>query len=95
MRAITERSRAKLNRCSSLLRSVRKARGQFLDKMGKRMSEDNDWSADIAKLSMPVLLVFADYDSISQNHVAEFFELLGGGVISSPCRRCRRSSPRS
>ena len=53
---------------------------QFLDKMGKMMGEDYDWSADIAKLPMPVLLVFADNDSISQKHVAEFFALLGGGV---------------
>jgi pimeloyl-ACP methyl ester carboxylesterase len=53
---------------------------QFLDKMGKMLSEDYDWSADIAKLPMPVLLVFADNDSISQKHVAEFFALLGGGV---------------
>jgi hypothetical protein len=29
---------------------------------------------------MPVLLVFADNDSISQKHVAQFFALLGGGV---------------
>jgi pimeloyl-ACP methyl ester carboxylesterase len=53
---------------------------QFLDKMGRMMSEDYDWSADIAKLAMPVLLVFADNDSISQKHVAQFFALLGGGV---------------
>jgi len=53
---------------------------QFLDKMGKMLSEDYDWSADIAKLPMPVLLVFADNDSVSQKHIAEFFALLGGGV---------------
>ena len=53
---------------------------QFLDKMGNLMSEDYDWSADIAKLPMPVLLVFADNDSVSQRHIAEFFGLLGGGV---------------
>jgi pimeloyl-ACP methyl ester carboxylesterase len=53
---------------------------QFLDKMGKLLSQDYDWSADIAKLPMPVLLVFADNDSVSQKHVAEFFALLGGGV---------------
>ena len=53
---------------------------RFLDKMGKMMSEDYDWSADIAKLPMPVLLVFADNDSVSQKHIAEFFGLLGGGV---------------
>jgi hypothetical protein len=44
------------------------------------MSEDYDWSADIAKLPMLVLLVFADNDSIPQKHVAEFFALVGGGV---------------
>ncbi len=53
---------------------------QFLDKMGKLMSEDYNWSANIAKLPMPVLLVFADNDSVSQKHIAEFFALLGGGV---------------
>jgi pimeloyl-ACP methyl ester carboxylesterase len=53
---------------------------QFLDKMGKVLSEDYDWSGEIAKLPIPVLLVFADNDSISQNHIAEFFALLGGGM---------------
>jgi pimeloyl-ACP methyl ester carboxylesterase len=53
---------------------------RFLDKMGKMMTEDYDWSAEIAKLVIPVLLVFADNDSVSQKHIAEFFALLGGGV---------------
>jgi len=44
------------------------------------MSEDYAWSTEIAKLPMPVLLVFADNDSVSQRHIAEFFALLGGGV---------------
>jgi pimeloyl-ACP methyl ester carboxylesterase len=53
---------------------------QFLEKLGKLMSEDYDWSAEIAKLPMPVLLVFTDNDSVPQKHIAEFFALLGGGV---------------
>ena len=53
---------------------------RFLDKLGKMMSEDYDWSTDIAKLPMSVLLVFADNDSVSQKRIAEFFALLGGGV---------------
>ena len=53
---------------------------RFLDKFGKMMGTDYDWSADIAKLSMPVLLVFADNDAVSQRQVAEFFALLGGGL---------------
>lgn len=53
---------------------------QFLDKMGKMMSASYDWSADVKKLPMPVMLVFTDNDSVSQKHIAEFFALLGGGV---------------
>src|SRR2546430_5296923 len=53
---------------------------QFLDKMGKMMGASYDWSADVKKLPMPVMLIFADNDSVSQKHIAEFFALLGGGV---------------
>ena len=49
-------------------------------KMGKMMGGSYDWSADVKKLPMPVMLVFADNDSVSQKHIAEFFALLGGGV---------------
>jgi hypothetical protein len=52
----------------------------FLDKMGELMSQDYDWSTEIAALPMPVLLVFADNDSVPQTHVAQFFALVGGGV---------------
>lgn len=52
----------------------------FLDKMGKLISTDYDWSAEIAKLPMPVLLVFSDNDSIPPKSIAEFFGLLGGGL---------------
>jgi pimeloyl-ACP methyl ester carboxylesterase len=53
---------------------------RFLDKMGRLMGEDYDWSAEIATLPMRVLLVFADNDSVPQRHVAEFFALVGGGL---------------
>jgi pimeloyl-ACP methyl ester carboxylesterase len=53
---------------------------QFLDKMGTMMGASYDWSADVKTLPMPVMLVFADNDSVSQKHIADFFALLGGGV---------------
>jgi pimeloyl-ACP methyl ester carboxylesterase len=53
---------------------------QFLDKIGKMLGASYDWSAEVKKLPMPVLLAFADNDSVSQKHIAEFFALLGGGV---------------
>ena len=33
--------------------------------MGKMMTEDDDWSAEIAELVIPVLPVFADNHSVS------------------------------
>ena len=53
---------------------------QFLDKMGKLLSAHYDWSAEVKKRPMPVLLIYADHDSISQQHIADFFALLGGGI---------------
>ena len=53
---------------------------QSLDKLGKMMGEDYDWCADVAKLPMPILLAYADHDSISQRHIADFrrgYEIAG------------------
>ena len=41
-----------------------------------------------------MLLVFADNDSISQNHIAEFFALLGGGVKEPGWRNTQLSKSR-
>jgi pimeloyl-ACP methyl ester carboxylesterase len=38
-----------------------------------------DWSAGIAALTMPTLLIFGDADSIRPEHILELFRLLGGG----------------
>ena len=51
----------------------------LLGKMGELMRQDYDWSQEVAKLELPTLLVFADADSVSPGHAAEFYGLLGGG----------------
>ncbi|WP_229403572.1 alpha/beta fold hydrolase [Micromonospora okii] len=48
-------------------------------KSGDLLRRDYDWSAQVAALAAPTLLVFADADSVPTGHVAEFFGLLGGG----------------
>jgi pimeloyl-ACP methyl ester carboxylesterase len=40
---------------------------------------DYDWSADVAGIKTPTLLVYGDWDAVRTSHVASFFELLGGG----------------
>jgi pimeloyl-ACP methyl ester carboxylesterase len=52
----------------------------LLDRMGELMKKDYDWRAEIRQLQMPTLLLFADHDAVSTRHIAEFFELFGGGV---------------
>jgi pimeloyl-ACP methyl ester carboxylesterase len=53
---------------------------QVVDRMGELMRKDYDWRAEISKLPMPVLLLFADHDAVSMRHIAEFYALFGGGV---------------
>ena len=40
---------------------------------------DYDWSADVARLPMPVMIVVGDADGMPPSHAVEFFGLLGGG----------------
>lgn len=51
----------------------------LIDKMGEMMRRDYDWSAEVAALTMPTLLVIGDADGMPPSHAAQFFELLGGG----------------
>ncbi|WP_433247064.1 alpha/beta fold hydrolase [Streptosporangium sp. CA-135522] len=51
----------------------------MIEKTGERLKTDYDWSAEVAKLEIPTLLVFADADSIRPDHIVEFYGLLGGG----------------
>ncbi len=40
---------------------------------------DYDWSAQVASLPMPVMIVVGDADGLPPSHAVEFFGLLGGG----------------
>jgi len=49
------------------------------DKMGDALRQNYDWSAEIALLKLPTMLVFGDADGLPPIEAARFFELLGGG----------------
>jgi pimeloyl-ACP methyl ester carboxylesterase len=53
---------------------------RLLDAMGDFMRQSYDWSADVARLKMPVMLVFGDADMIRPEHEIKFYQLLGGGL---------------
>ncbi len=48
-------------------------------KTGQLVSQDYDWSAGVAAINAPTLLVVGDADAVRPAHAVEFFELLGGG----------------
>jgi pimeloyl-ACP methyl ester carboxylesterase len=52
---------------------------RLLDAMGEAMRKPYDWSADVRKLTMPVMIVFGDGDMYRPEHVVRFYQLLGGG----------------
>src|SRR5437773_4605686 len=52
---------------------------KLLDKMGAYMKKSYDWSEDVKKLTMPVLLIYGDSDMITLDHAVSFYHLLGGG----------------
>jgi pimeloyl-ACP methyl ester carboxylesterase len=53
---------------------------KLLDRMGELMRKPYDWSDDVKKLSMPVMLVYGDSDMIRPEHIVQFYHLLGGGL---------------
>lgn len=53
---------------------------KLLDQMGNWMRSEYDWSADVPKLKMPVMLVYADADMYRPEHEIKFYQLLGGGL---------------
>ena len=48
-------------------------------KTGDLLRREYDWSAQVAALTVPTMLVYADADSIPVYHMADFYGLLGGG----------------
>jgi pimeloyl-ACP methyl ester carboxylesterase len=53
---------------------------KLLDRMGEMMRKPYDWSEDVKKLKMPVMLVYADSDMFRPEHIVKFYQLLGGGL---------------
>ena len=53
---------------------------KLLDRMGEYMRKPYDWSEDVKKLKMPVMLVYGDSDMFRPEHIVKFYQLLGGGL---------------
>jgi len=53
---------------------------RLLAKIGEFMARDYDYSAQVAAIQVPVLIVAGDADIFPPSHAVEMFALLGGGL---------------
>ena len=67
---------------------------KLLDRMGEFMRTPYDWSEDVKKLKMPVMLIYGDSDMFRLEHVVEFYHLLGGGLKDAGWQREHMSQNR-
>ena len=66
----------------------------LLDRMGAYMRKPYDWSDDVKKLAMPVMLVYGDSDMYRPEHIVKFYQLLGGGLKDAGWGREKMSKNR-
>jgi pimeloyl-ACP methyl ester carboxylesterase len=67
---------------------------KLLDAIGSYMRKPFDWSADVRKLTMPVMLIYGDSDMIRPEHMVKFYQLLGGGLRDAGWNREHMSQNR-
>jgi pimeloyl-ACP methyl ester carboxylesterase len=60
---------------------------RLLDRMGEEMRKPYDFSEDVKRLRMPVMLVYGDSDMFRPEHIVEFYHLLGGGLRDAGWQR--------
>jgi pimeloyl-ACP methyl ester carboxylesterase len=67
---------------------------KLLDRIGESMSRTFDWSEDVSKLTMPVMLAFGDSDMFRPDHIVDFYRRLGGGLKDAGWQREHQSPNR-
>ena len=53
----------------------------LVTKMGEMMSRPYDWTADVAAMEAPTLIVVGDADFVRLDHAFDMYRLLGGGEV--------------
>jgi pimeloyl-ACP methyl ester carboxylesterase len=66
----------------------------IFSKIGDMGTQDYDWSDDVAAITSPTMLIFADADSMRPEHMVEFYRLLGGGQRDAGLDGSLRSAAR-
>jgi len=61
--------------------TVRISPPAFVAKMRQLLTEDYDWTQDVAAMKVPTLIMIGDADDMPPAHAVEMFGLLGGGKV--------------
>lgn len=64
----------------------------MMRKTGEMNQGPYDWSADVASIAAPALLIFSDADMMHPEHIVEIYKLLGGGTRDAGIDGSRRPS---
>ncbi len=62
-------------------------------KTGEMNQHGYDWSADIAGITAPTLLIFSDADMMHPEHIVEIYKLFGGGTRDAGVDGALRPTP--
>jgi pimeloyl-ACP methyl ester carboxylesterase len=54
----------------------------FVGRMGRLLSREYDWMEDLALLSMPVMVVVGDHDSVRRAHAVRYLDVLRDGRLA-------------
>ncbi len=65
----------------------------MMRKTGEMNQGPYDWSADVAKIAAPTLLIFSDADMMYPEHIVEIYKLFGGGSRDAAIDGTRRPTP--
>jgi pimeloyl-ACP methyl ester carboxylesterase len=67
--------------------------GSMMRKTGEMNQGPYDWSEDVAQITAPTLLIFADAEMMYPAHIAEIYGLLGGGTQDAGVDGSTRPTP--
>lgn len=67
---------------------------KLLEVNANMMRQDYDWSEEVKRLNMPVMLLYGDADMIRPEHIVQFYHLLGGGLKDAGWNREHMSKNR-
>lgn len=67
---------------------------ELIDKMGRSMATDYDWTEDVTAITARTMLIFGDADAVPLSHISDFYAALGGGQGDPGWDRANMSSAR-